>query len=177
MYAVLTLVGPQSRLEEQTSQISNRVSQTGAVVLKGTYIESTWLSKNIGLGKCSAPRPEGANAESRGDRNVDLRLRYLEPESRLNTAGYGRSTTRCFSDASAGENESANTTFYPFFANALLRTKSKSVETTVRRRRLLFAVFVARMGGERLPKRVIFEEMVAGQGLLRKRGVRLDVVP
>ena len=113
MYAVLTLVGPQSRLEEQTSQISNRVSQTGAVVLKGTYIESTWLSKNIGLGKCSAPRPEGANAESRGDRNVDLRLRYLEPESRLNTAGYGRSTTRCFSDASAGENESANTTFYP----------------------------------------------------------------
>ena len=49
-------------------------------------------------------------------------------------------------------------------ANALLKTDSESVETTVRRRRVLFAGFVAGMGEERLPKRVIFREMVAGKG-------------
>ena len=42
------------------------------------------------------------------------------------------------------------------YANALLRTDSESVETTVRRRRILFAGIVARMGEERLPGRVMF---------------------
>ena len=41
------------------------------------------------------------------------------------------------------------------YANAILRTDSESVETTVRRPRMLFAGFVARMGEERLP-RVMF---------------------
>ena len=50
------------------------------------------------------------------------------------------------------------------YANALVKTDSESVETTVRRRRVLFAGFVASMGEERLPKRVIFREMVAGKG-------------
>ena len=49
------------------------------------------------------------------------------------------------------------------YANALLRTYSKSVETTVRRRRILFADFVARMGEERLP-RVMFGETLGGKG-------------
>ena len=48
-------------------------------------------------------------------------------------------------------------------ANALLKTDSESVETTVRRRRILFAGFVARMGEERLP-RVMFVEMLGGKG-------------
>ena len=38
------------------------------------------------------------------------------------------------------------------YPNALLRTDSESVETTIRRRRILFAGFVARMGEERLPR-------------------------
>ena len=50
------------------------------------------------------------------------------------------------------------------YASALLRTKSEIVETTVRRRRLLFAGFVTRMGEERLPKRAMFGEMVGGKG-------------
>jgi len=50
------------------------------------------------------------------------------------------------------------------YANALLRTDSESVETTVRRRRILFAGFVARMGEERLPRRVMFGEMLGGKG-------------
>ena len=50
------------------------------------------------------------------------------------------------------------------YANALLRTDSESVETTVRRRRILFAGFVACMGEERLPRRVMFGEMLGGKG-------------
>ena len=51
------------------------------------------------------------------------------------------------------------------YANALLRIHSASVETTVRRRsRMLFAGFVARMGEERLPRRVTFGEMLGGKG-------------
>ena len=50
------------------------------------------------------------------------------------------------------------------YANALLRTDSESVETTVRRRRILFTGFVARMGEERLPRRVMFREMLGGKG-------------
>ena len=50
------------------------------------------------------------------------------------------------------------------YANALLRADSESVETTVRRRRILFAGFAARMGEERLPRRVMFGEMLGGKG-------------
>ena len=50
------------------------------------------------------------------------------------------------------------------YANALLRTDSESVEATVRRRTILFAGFVARMGEERLPRRVMFGEMLGGKG-------------
>ena len=50
------------------------------------------------------------------------------------------------------------------YANALLRTDSESVETTVRRGRILFAGFVTRMGEERLPRRVMFGEMLGGKG-------------
>ena len=49
-------------------------------------------------------------------------------------------------------------------ANARLRADSESVETTARRRRILFAGFVARMREERLPRRVISGEMLGGKG-------------
>ena len=80
--------------------------------------------------------------------------------ARLITAGYGRPTTRCSSDALAGGSENGKTTS----VNALLRTDSESVETTVRRRRILFAGFVARIGEERLPRRGLFGEMFGGKG-------------
>ena len=51
-----------------------------------------------------------------------------------------------------------------YYANAPLRTDSESVETTVRRRRILFAGFVARMREERLSRRVMFGEMLGGEG-------------
>ena len=49
------------------------------------------------------------------------------------------------------------------YAHEFHRTDSESDETTVRRRRMLFAGFVARMGEERLPRRVMFGEMLGGK--------------
>ena len=52
----------------------------------------------------------------------------------------------------------------PHTVLCLLRTDSESVETTLRRRRIWFAGFVARMGEERLPRRVKSGEMLGGRG-------------
>ena len=45
-----------------------------------------------------------------------------------------------------------------------MRTGSESIEATLRRRRILFAGFVARMEDTRLPKCAMFGEMVRGAG-------------
>ena len=52
------------------------------------------------------------------------------------------------------------------YADALAKTGCENVETTVRKRRILFAGFVARMGNERLPKRVMFGELEGGKGYM-----------
>ena len=44
----------------------------------------------------------------------------------------------------------------------LLKTRSESIEATLRRRRILFAGFVVRMEDTRLPECVMFGEMVGG---------------
>ena len=49
-------------------------------------------------------------------------------------------------------------------ADELAKTTSESIEATVRKRRILFAGFVARMGEKRLPQRVMFGELVGGKG-------------
>ena len=50
------------------------------------------------------------------------------------------------------------------YADALAKTDSQSIEAIVRERGILFPGFVARMGEERLPQRVMFEELVRGEG-------------
>ena len=50
------------------------------------------------------------------------------------------------------------------YANALAKTASESIEAIVRKRRILFAGFVARMREDRLPQRVMFGELVGGRG-------------
>ena len=50
------------------------------------------------------------------------------------------------------------------YADALAKTASESIEAIVRKRRILFAGFVARMEEERLPQRVMFGEFVGGKG-------------
>ena len=52
-----------------------------------------------------------------------------------------------------------------FYLDMLIRrTGNESIEATLRRRRILFAGFVARMEDTRLPKCVMFREMVGGAG-------------
>ena len=46
----------------------------------------------------------------------------------------------------------------------IIKTGSESIEATLRRKRISFAGFVARMEDTRLPKGVMFEEMVGGAG-------------
>ena len=48
--------------------------------------------------------------------------------------------------------------------NQSIKTGSESIEATLRRRRILFAGFVARMEDTRLPKCVMFGELVGGAG-------------
>ena len=50
------------------------------------------------------------------------------------------------------------------YLNTLVKTASESIEATLRRRRVLFAGFVAGMEDTRLPKCVMFGEMVGGAG-------------
>ena len=53
-----------------------------------------------------------------------------------------------------------STTQFPIW----IQTGSESIEATIRRRRILFAGFVARMEDTRLLKRVMFGEVVRGAG-------------
>ena len=54
---------------------------------------------------------------------------------------------------------------HPFsYLEMLIKTGSESIEATLRRKRILFAGFVARLEDTRLPKCVMFGEMVGGAG-------------
>ena len=50
------------------------------------------------------------------------------------------------------------------YADALAKTASESIEAIACERSVLFAGFVARMGEERLPQMVMFEELAGGKG-------------
>ena len=50
------------------------------------------------------------------------------------------------------------------YADALAKTASESIEAMVRKRRILFAGFVARMGEEHLSQRMMFGELAGDKG-------------
>ena len=50
------------------------------------------------------------------------------------------------------------------YLDTLIKTRSESIEGTLRRRRILFAGFVARMEDTRVPKCVMFGEIMEGAG-------------
>ena len=52
------------------------------------------------------------------------------------------------------------------YRDTLIETGSESIEATLRRRRILFAGFVARMEDTKLPKCVMFGELVGGAGFV-----------
>ena len=58
-----------------------------------------------------------------------------------------------------------NRTDHPIsYLDTLVKTGSESIEAILRKRRILFAGFVARMEDTRLPKCVMFGELVGGAG-------------
>ena len=58
-----------------------------------------------------------------------------------------------------------NRTDHPiFYLDTLIKTGSERIEATLRRRRILFARFVASMEETKLPKCVMFGELVGGAG-------------
>ena len=57
-----------------------------------------------------------------------------------------------------------------------LKTGSENIEATLRRRSILFTGFVARMEDTRLPKCVMFGDLVGGAGCVRGAGKRVDGV-
>ena len=54
-----------------------------------------------------------------------------------------------------------------FYVDTFIKTGSKNIEATFRRRRILFAGFVARMEDTRLLKCVMFGEAMGGAGCIR----------
>ena len=54
-----------------------------------------------------------------------------------------------------------------FYLDTLIKMGNESIEATLRRRRILFAGFVARMEDTGLPKWVIVGELVGGVGCVR----------
>ena len=56
------------------------------------------------------------------------------------------------------------------YLDTLLKTGSESIEATLRRRRISFAGFVARMEDTRLPKCMMCGEMVGGAGCVGGQG-------
>ena len=57
-----------------------------------------------------------------------------------------------------------------------MKTGNESIEAIIRRRRILFAGFVARMEVTRLPKCVIFGKLVGDTGCVGGAGKRVDGV-
>ena len=53
------------------------------------------------------------------------------------------------------------------YLDTLIKTGNESIEATSRRRRILFAGVVVRMADTRLPKCVMFRELVGGTGCVK----------
>ena len=73
----------------------------------------------------------------------------------IRRAAYDRLLTRCI-----GWRKHSRADHPIFYLDTLVKTGSESIEATLHRRRILFAGFVARMEDTRLPKCVMFGEMV-----------------
>ena len=109
------------------------------------------------------------------ERPLELKIRMLKAEV-LETMLYGCVTwspRSCHYDALRRAHHNLltrcigwrkhNRTDHPIsYLDTLVNTGSESIEATLRKRRILFAGFVARMEDTRLPKCVMFGELVGG---------------
>ena len=107
-----------------------------------------------------SPRAQNTDAQSRGTRDNTVRLRHVEPcachYDTLRRAHHSL-LTRCIGW------RKHNRADHPIsYLDMLIKTGSETIEATIRRRRILFAGFVAitRMEDTRLPMCVMFGELV-----------------
>ena len=110
-----------------------------------------------------SPRAQNPDAKSRGTRTMLYGCVMWSPGAchydTLRRAHH-RFLTRCIGWRK--HNRADHPIFY--LDTLLVKTGSESIKATLRRRRILFAGFVARMEDTRLPKCVMFGEMVGGAG-------------
>ena len=108
-----------------------------------------------------SPRAQNPDAQSRGTRDNAVRLRHVEPArvhyDTLRRAHHS-SLTCCI-----GWRKNKRADHPISYLDTLIKTGSESIEATLRRRRILFAGFVARMEDTRLPKCVMFGELVGAR--------------
>ena len=111
-----------------------------------------------------SPRAQNPYAKSRGTRDNAVRLRHVEP-ARVPLRHAAPSPLQVFD--SLHRLAKAQSPDHPIsYLNLLIKTGSESIDATLRRGQILFAGFVARMEDTRLPKCVMFGELVGGAGCL-----------
>ena len=109
-----------------------------------------------------SPRAQNPDAKSRGTQDNTVRLRHVEP-ARVPLRHAAPSPPQVLDSLHRWRKH--NRADHPIsYLDTLIKTKSESIEGTLRRRRILFAGFVARMEDTRLPKCVMFGELVGGAG-------------
>ena len=109
-----------------------------------------------------SPRAQNSDAKSRGTRDNTVRLRLVEParvQLRHTAPSHHSFLTRRI------DWRNSDHTDHPIsYLDTLIKTGSESTEAIIRRKRILFAEVVARMEDTRLPKCVMFRQMVGGAG-------------
>ena len=104
-----------------------------------------------------SPRAQTPDTKSRGTRDNAVRLHHVEP-ARVPLRHAAPSPPQVL-DSLHRLTKKHNHADPPIsYLDTLIKTGSESIETTLRRRRILFAGFVARMEDTRLPKCVTFED-------------------
>ena len=109
-----------------------------------------------------SPRAQNPDAKSRATRDNAVRLRHVEPARVLYSYDTLRRAHHRFLTRYIGWRKHNRADHPISYLDTLIETGSETIEATLRRRWILFAGFVARMEDTRLPKCVMFGEMVGG---------------
>ena len=118
---------------------------------------------SVRINQNESPRAQPPDAKSRGTRDNTVRLRHVEParvplrHAALSPSQFPDSLHRLAKDIHADPPIS-------YLDTLIIKTGSESIEAMLRRRRILFAGLVAHMENTRLPKCMMFGELVWGVG-------------
>ena len=111
-----------------------------------------------------SPRAQSPDAKSRGN---DIRLRHMEP-ARVPLHDTLRRAYHSFLTRYIGWRKDNRTDHPISYLGTLMKTGS--VDVIIRRKQILFAELVAHMEDPRLPKCVMFGELMGGAGCVGGRG-------